>query len=292
MEVRKSGRVTKTNPLYSGSLWDTPAPKKPKKLPKPKETSPAAAAAAAAAPEEPLAAAAAAASTAPLTPLPPTASTSEKKPKDSAHVVDEAADDDSDSAPVVDEAADDDDDSASDHTDSSYHTDGPLSEKQQIAIVKKAYTDIKFPACYGGIQSIKRSLLSEKNLRIPERIIAKALNEFSDYVKNLPTIKRYPRSRYDVSSLGQLWQADLAFVGARRQWNGFTGFLLCIDCFSVRAASPVNIARAATCACRFMLQHKIFTRPIKEKSAKNILSLFDDCVREAGYPVDVLQTDR
>jgi hypothetical protein len=40
---------------------------------------------------------------------------------------------------------------------------------------------------------------------------------------------------------GQLWQGDLAFVGTRRVWNGYVGFLLVIDCFSVRS-------KVCTCA--------------------------------------------
>ena len=268
MEVRRSGRTRTENKRYSGSDWEKPKTlKKPKKLlSKPKELS----TAAAAAPEEEPAAAA---STLPAAPPPTASSTSETVTKDSA--------------------AKGDDDSASDddHTE-----DGPLSEEKMVRIVKKLYTDIKFPAAYAGIQSMRRSLLSQKNLKIPERIISKALNDFPEYIKNLPRITRYPRSHYDVSALGQLWQvrekcqvcvllpilrpqADLAFVGVRRNWNGFKGWLLCIDCFSVEYFQH---SACSLCSTFNFSQHRLFTRPFKDHRADKILKLFDDCVQEAG----------
>ena len=59
---------------------------------------------------------------------------------------------------------------------------GPLSEENQIAIVKKLYKDVSFSGAYAGIQTIQRSLLAEKGLKISQKIIAKALNQFPSYV--------------------------------------------------------------------------------------------------------------
>ena len=75
---------------------------------------------------------------------------------------------------------------------------GPLSERQQISIIQKYYTKDSFSGAYAGVQSLKRSLLTEKGLDFPLRVIVKAVHEFPSYVMNLPSIKNYPRSRYVV----------------------------------------------------------------------------------------------
>lgn len=134
--------------------------------------------------------------------------------------------------------------------------DGPLSEERQIALVKKLYKDISFSGAYAGIQTIQKSLLKEKGLKISQNVIAKALNQFPSYIQvsfallrkkqrtlckihvvcffqHLPSIKKYPRAHYDVTSLGSLAQADLAFMGTKLNFNKYIGFLLVIDVFSV-----------------------------------------------------------
>ena len=204
MEPRRSGRITNLTPRYSGHDWSSVS-----KLSKAKKLAKVFPAAAPALPEEfPAASVVAAADeeAAAAGPSPRAAPSTSAENTAAAAAEDNAAEDD--------------------------HT-GPLTQAQQIKLVQKCYTNLRFPGAYAGIKSIKRSLLSEKNLRIPERVIAMALNTFPSYIKNLPSIKKYPRSKYDTSALGQLWQSDLAFVGKNRKWNGYVGFLLCIDCFSV-----------------------------------------------------------
>jgi hypothetical protein len=61
-------------------------------------------------------------------------------------------------------------------------SEGPMTEQRQIAIVKKLYKDLSFAGAYGGIQTIQKSLLTQKGLDIKPRVIAEALNQFPSYV--------------------------------------------------------------------------------------------------------------
>lgn len=70
-------------------------------------------------------------------------------------------------------------DSSEDEVD---YTNIPLSEDQQIKIVKKLYRDTSFSGAYSGILTMQKCLLKEKGLKVSQRIISKALYEFPSYV--------------------------------------------------------------------------------------------------------------
>jgi hypothetical protein len=60
---------------------------------------------------------------------------------------------------------------------------GPLNEEQQIALVKKLYRDESFSGAYSGVSNMRKCILLEKGIRIPVPVVAKALNQFPNYVK-------------------------------------------------------------------------------------------------------------
>jgi hypothetical protein len=89
------------------------------------------------------------------------------------------------------------------------------------------------------------------------------------YFQHLPRITAYPTAHYDVDSLFELVQADLAFIKLR--FNKQIGFLLLIDVFSRR----------------------IFCKMIADKFAKTILKKIEEIIEETGnMDISVLQTDR
>jgi hypothetical protein len=198
---RSSGRALKQNTKYYNDDFET--------VKKKKKVSPAAAAAGAA----PLTSAAAdAPSTTPPSP-PPESPLPESPPPPS---------------PPRSRAS-----SSSEESDDEEYRGGPLTEKDQIRLIQKYYSDDSFSGAYTGVQNLKRSLLTEKHLNVPLRVVVRAVSEIPSYVRNVPPIQKYPRARYDVSSLGQLFQADLGFVEKKYIFGGYIGFLLAIDCFSV-----------------------------------------------------------
>ena len=63
-----------------------------------------------------------------------------------------------------------------------------LTKDQQIALVKKLYTDQNFSGAFSGIRNLQRSIEREKKIRIPQTIIQQALLSFPHYVTHLPNI--------------------------------------------------------------------------------------------------------
>jgi hypothetical protein len=136
-----------------------------------------------------------------------------------------------------------------------------LTDEKKIKLVQSLFKDKRFSASFSGITTLQRAIKLEKGIYLPQKLISRAVNQIPTYVQRLKTIKKYPRSHYDVTALWQVrflplhpslcWrlryvpfsqvrsqskcffqlvQMDIGFL---YPYNNYSAFLLLTDVFSV-----------------------------------------------------------
>ncbi len=134
--------------------------------------------------------------------------------------------------------------------------------------IKALWRDPSFCGSFSGINNFQACLQLEKGISVSKQKLFHILRQDNDFVLELKKIrKKFSRRHMNVHGVGQIWQADLAVMHA---FNGFVGFLLCIDVFS----------------------HKIFCQPFKSKSQKAIQNCFKKIFSVAHLTPRKLETDQ
>lgn len=129
------------------------------------------------------------------------------------------------------------------------------------------YYDPSNPAGYSGVNSLINSV---KN-RHPRSTVEDWLKKQDAYTIHKPVRKTFPRNKYIVSNMLELWQADLCDMRSLSKHNDENNFILTvIDVFSKMA----------------------WARPLKSKTAKAIINAFKEIFQECGSTPLKLQTDK
>jgi Integrase core domain len=143
----------------------------------------------------------------------------------------------------------------------------PVVKKQstQTNHLNKIYYDASNPVSFGGI----KPLASES--RLPVQTVQKFLNQQWTYQFHKPIRYKFPRRRYMVRGVDEQWQADLVEMQSYSRQNQGNRYILCvIDIFS-----------------RFA-----YTRPIKDKTGKEVSTALKDIITSSGKSPKRLQTDQ
>lgn len=146
---------------------------------------------------------------------------------------------------------------------------GPLTTDED-KYLRKIYYNPRNPGSYGGIDRLHRQVKKEASMNISKGRIKRWLAEQDVYTKFRPSRTKFPRIPIYASSIGYMWEADLADMNNyKKENNGNAYFLLCIDAFS----------------------KKIWTKPLKTKSGKEVAEAFEQIFSKTKPP-QKLRTDK
>lgn len=128
-------------------------------------------------------------------------------------------------------------------------------------MLEKIYYDPSHPAGYAGARNLERTARGERSReRVRQWLAAQ-----DAYTLHKPVRRKFPRARYNVSNIDDVWEADLADSSSAKRSNiGYRYLLVVIDVLSKYAwVMPLKRKTAAATAEGF--QHLLTTtsrRPI------------------------------
>lgn len=129
------------------------------------------------------------------------------------------------------------------------------------------YYNPEHPAGYSGATS----LINSAKVNISENAVKEWLQTQDTYTLHKPVRKRFPRNRYVVFTINELWQCDLNDMrGLTKYNNGYNYILTVIDVFSKIA----------------------YARVMKRKSPSCVIKAFQSIFREANTVPKNLQSDK
>jgi hypothetical protein len=136
-----------------------------------------------------------------------------------------------------------------------------------VKTLEKIYYDPKSSACYAGSQP----LIGKTKTKINPRKTKEWLLTQDAYTLHTPRRKKFPRNRYIVSNIDDLWQADLAVLKNLSRYNhGFKYLLVVVDVFSKYG----------------------WLRPLKNKTAKAVNEAFESIFDADGRKPRNIQCDK
>ena len=135
--------------------------------------------------------------------------------------------------------------------------------------LKRAYFTASHPSSFGGEKKLSRGL--KRSPKINSKIISNWLERRDTYTLHRPVRKRFPRRKYIVNGIDDLWQIDLTDLTSLSTHNdGKKYILFVIDVFT----------------------RKLFARVMKTKTGKDTSQAFADIVQSEGRTPNNLQSDQ
>jgi len=126
------------------------------------------------------------------------------------------------------------------------------------------------PSNAAGFSGVKR-LVNEAKGKYSTKEIKQWLSSQDTYTLHKPARKRFPRNRFVVFAINELWQADLNDLRGISAFNdGYNYIMTVIDAFSKRA----------------------YTRPLKRKTGREVIDAFESIFEEASTWPKCIQTDK
>lgn len=137
----------------------------------------------------------------------------------------------------------------------------------QNKIIENIYFNPKHHASFGGKNKLKTALKG----KIKPSNVSEWLNKTDTYSLHKPVRKNFPRRKYIVGGINNLWQLDLSDLPQLAKYNdGFRYILLTIDVFT----------------------RKAYARPLKTKSGKEVSQAFQDILKSNNIKIEKIMTDR
>lgn len=129
------------------------------------------------------------------------------------------------------------------------------------------YYDTSHPAGFSGATP----LINTVRDKYSKQSVTKWLQAQDTYTLHKPVRKRFPRNRYVVFAINELWQCDLNDLrGISKYNNGYNYILTVIDVFSKKA----------------------YARVLKQKTSTDTIKAFKSIFREAECTPKNLQSDK
>ena len=133
--------------------------------------------------------------------------------------------------------------------------------------INEIYYDPAHPAGFGSINKLVKAMKG----KMSKNDIKKWLQAQEPYTLHKPVHRKFPRNKYILSNLNELWQADLSDMRTYSKYNNGYNYILCvIDVFSKYA----------------------FARPLKNKNSETIKKCFDSIFNEANTTPTHIQSDK
>lgn len=132
-----------------------------------------------------------------------------------------------------------------------------------------AYFTASLPSSFGGKKKLIRGLKGSPKINDP--VVTKWLTNRDSYTLHRPVRKRFPRRKYIVNGIDDLWQVDLTDLTALSTHNdGKKYILFVIDVFT----------------------RKLFARIMKTKTGRETSEAFEDIILTEGRSPNNLQSDQ
>ena len=143
-------------------------------------------------------------------------------------------------------------------------------EKSVDDLLRELYYDSKHPSAYTSLENVYRA--ARKVLpTLKRREVDEWFRTQLTPTLHKPTRVTFPRNRVLVFNIDDQWQADLADMSSKAEYNdGYTFILTCIDCFSKYA----------------------WAIPIMSKRGEEIVQAFKRILKRSGRKPKRLQTDK
>jgi len=135
--------------------------------------------------------------------------------------------------------------------------------------LRKLWRSETFAGSYRGARTFQVLLKTDLNIDVPLSRIYKVLSKDQIYLIHQKTIRKFPRRKYYVRTLGELCQIDIAVLFPDKNTN-YRYFLLLVDVFS----------------------SKVFTKPLRTREAPEVIKALTDILKEFKAPIYEIQGDR
>jgi hypothetical protein len=133
-------------------------------------------------------------------------------------------------------------------------------------IMQENYFDPRHPGSYSGVDKYYRSQV--ENTR---EDVAEFLRGEPAYTLHHPVRYRFARNKVVVSGMNYLWESDLCmFLDYADSNDGYKYILVATD----------------------VLSHKLYTQPLKSKTAREVCGAFERIFSSAGVKPQKMRTDR
>ncbi|CAK1582677.1 unnamed protein product [Parnassius mnemosyne] len=133
--------------------------------------------------------------------------------------------------------------------------------------INRIYYDPSNPAGFGSIDKLSKAMKGKMN----KKQVKEWLKSQETYTLHKPIRKKFPRNRYILSNINELWQADLSDMRTYSQHNDGFKYILCIiDVFSKYA----------------------FARPMKKKNSETTKECFESIFTESNLTPTHIQSDK
>lgn len=146
----------------------------------------------------------------------------------------------------------------------------PVLENKRIdplQLINEIYYDVAHPAGYSSIDKLTNALKG----KMTKHEVKKWLRSQETYTLHSPVQKKFPRNKYILSNINELWQADLTDMRTYSKYNDDYNYILCvIDVFSKYA----------------------YTRIMKNKKSITIKKCFESIFDEANTTPTHIQSDK
>ncbi len=134
--------------------------------------------------------------------------------------------------------------------------------------IRALWRQPSFCGSFSGINNFQNCLETEKNIKLSKAKLFSILRKDQDFVmESRKSQKTFPRRKFMVHGVGQVWQADL---GIMYPYSDYIGFLLCIDLFS----------------------HAIFCKLLRGKDRLSTKLAFEEIFTESKLVPRKLETDQ
>lgn len=133
--------------------------------------------------------------------------------------------------------------------------------------INRIYYDPSNPAGFGSIDKLSKAMKE----KMDKKQVKEWLQSQETYTLHKPIRKKFPRNRYILSNINELWQADLSDMRTYAQYNDGFNYILCvIDVFSKYA----------------------FARPMKKKNSETTKECFESIFTESNSTPTHIQSDK
>lgn len=142
-----------------------------------------------------------------------------------------------------------------------------MGEMDPLLEINRIYYDPAHPAGYSSLDKLTKEMSGKMN----RDDVKKWLQSQETYTLHKPVQRKFPRNKYILSNLNELWQADLSDMKSYSNENKGFNYILCvIDVFSKYA----------------------YARSIKKKNSKTIKESFESIFKEANTTPTHIQSDK
>lgn len=133
--------------------------------------------------------------------------------------------------------------------------------------IHNLYYDPSHPAGYSSVDKLTKAMKG----KMKREDVKKWLQSQETYTVHKPVQRKFPRNKYILSNLNELWQADLSDMRTYSRYNDGYNYILCvIDAFSKYA----------------------YVRPMKRKNSITIKECLESIFTEANITPTHIQSDK